>query len=180
MTDQPDTLIIAAASYDNVDAAIGDYEAVKALYYEIKASDAFDAAVISKDAEGKVEVVKKHEEPTRSGVTHGLGWGLAVGALTAIFPAVGLAGGLAVGGGAGAAAGAVAGHLAGGLADHDLKQLGETLEAGQAGLLVVYATNMADQVAANIKAANRIVSHATDVAADQLAADIKAAQGSDA
>ena len=57
----------------------------------------------------------------------------------------------------------------------DLKELGETLDAGQAGLIVVYETNLADQVAANIKAANRIVSKATDMAADQLAADMKEA-----
>ena len=58
----------------------------------------------------------------------------------------------------------------------DLKELGETLDAGQAGLIAVYETNLADQVAANIKAANRIVSKATDMAADQLAADMKAAE----
>ena len=179
MTAEPDTLIVAAASYDSVEDAVGDYEAVKLVYEAIKASHAFDAAVIAKNAEGKVEVVKKHEEITRHGGRHGLGWGLAAGALTAIFPAIGLAGALAVGGGAGAAAGAVAGHLKGGLADHDLKQLGETLENGQAGLLVVYAFDVADQVAANIKAANRIVSHQVDVAADQLAADIRAAQEAD-
>ena len=34
---------------------------------------------------------------------------------------------------------------------------------------MVYETNLADQVAANIKAANRVVSKMTDVAADQLA-----------
>ena len=38
----------------------------------------------------------------------------------------------------------------------DLKDLGEMLDAGQAGLIAVYETNLADQVAANIKAANRV------------------------
>jgi hypothetical protein len=33
--------------------------------------------------------------------------------------------------------------MKGGMPDHDLKALGEVLEQGQAGLLVVYATNMA-------------------------------------
>ena len=41
---------------------------------------------------------------------------------------------------------------------------------------MVYETNLADQIAANIKAANRLVSKATDMAADQLAADLKAAE----
>ena len=50
------------------------------------------------------------------------------------------------------------------------------LKKGQAGLIVVYATNMADQIAANIKAANRMVSMATDMAADELAEEIKEAE----
>ena len=58
----------------------------------------------------------------------------------------------------------------------DLKELGDALDTGQAGLIAVYETNLADQVAANIKAANRVVSKATDMEADQLAADMKKAQ----
>jgi hypothetical protein len=64
----------------------------------------------------------------------------------------------------------------GGMSRSDLKELGETLDAGQAGLIAVYETNLADQVAATIKAANRVVSRATDMAADQLAADMKQAE----
>jgi hypothetical protein len=40
---------------------------------------------------------------------------------------------------------------------------------------VVYEANLAEQVAANIKAANKLISKATDMAADQLAADLKQA-----
>ena len=54
----------------------------------------------------------------------------------------------------------------------DLKDLGETLDEGQAGLIAVYETNLADQIVANIKAANRLIYAATDFAADQLAADL--------
>ncbi len=175
MPDDPDTLYVAAASYGSVDAATADYELIKALYYEVKASDEFDAAVIEKQG-GKVKIVKKHEQPTRHGATHGLGWGLAAGAVAALFPAVGIIGALAVGGGAGAAIGAVSGHVHGGMKRGDLKELGDVLDEGEAGLIVVYATNMADQVAANIKAANRLVSMATDMAADELAQEIKEAE----
>jgi uncharacterized membrane protein len=132
--------------------------------------------VIAKDEKGKVEIVKKHEQPTRHGAAHGLGWGLAAGAVAALFPAVGIIGALTVGGGAGAAIGAVSGHISGGMKRDDLKELGQVLDEGKAGLIVVYATNMADQIAANIKAANRIVSTATDVAADDLAREIKEAE----
>jgi uncharacterized membrane protein len=176
MSDKPDSLFIAAASYASVDDAVTDYEAVKMLYHEIKASHDFDAAVIARDEHGKVHIVKKHEEPTRHGAAHGLGWGLAAGAVVALFPAVGIAGALAVGGGAGAAIGAVSGHVSGGMRRDDLKDVGEVLDEGQAGLIVAYATNMADQVAANIKAANRVVSKETDMAADELAEEIKEAE----
>jgi len=165
----PDTLLVMAASYDSVEAAEADYEAVKALYYEVRASHDFDAAVVARGDDGKIEVVKKHEQPTRHGAVHGLGWGLAVGAACAILPAVGLIGGLAAGGGAGAAIGAVTGHMKGGMDDDDLKALGEVLGEGQAGLIVVYATNMADQIAANIKAVNKRVSKEIDANADELA-----------
>ena len=96
--------------------------------------------------------------------------------VVALFPPVGILGALAVGGGGGAAIGAVADHAAVGMSRSDLKELGEMLDAGTAGLIVVYETNLADQVKANIKAANRIISKATDMEADQLAADMKKAE----
>lgn len=176
MSDAPDTVILAAASYESVDAAVSDYEAIKALYHEVKSSDDFDAAVIAKNEDGKVDIVKKHEQPTRHGAAHGLRWGLAAGAVAALFPAVGILGALAAGGGAGAAIGAVSGHVAGGMRRDDLKELGDVLDEGQAGLIVLYATNMADQIAANIKAANRVVSKETEMVAGELARQIKKAE----
>jgi uncharacterized membrane protein len=173
---EPDTLLVLAAAYDDVHDAEADYEAVKALYKEVATSHDFDAAVLARDENGKVEVVKKHEQPTRHGAAHGLAWGLAVGAAMAVFPAIGLVGGMTVAGGAGAAIGAVKGHVKQGLDDNDLKQLGETLNKGKAGLIVVYATNMADQIAANIKAVNKYVSKEIDANADELAKQIKAAE----
>src|SRR5262252_7971180 len=168
-----DTLFVLAAAYGSVDDAVADYEAVKALYAAVKTSHDFDAVVVVKETSGEVEIVKKHEEPTRYGAAVGLGWGLAAGVVAALFLLVGIFGVLAVGGGGGAAIGAVAGHAVGGMSRSDLKELGETLDAGTAGLIVVYETNLADQVKANIKAANRIISKATDMEADQLAADMK-------
>jgi uncharacterized membrane protein len=97
----------------------------------------------------------------------------------AIFPAIGLVGGLVAGGGAGAAIGAVTGHMKGGMDDDDLKALGETLNKGKAGLIAVYAVNMADQIAASIKAENRFVSKEIDARADELAAQIKDSQASE-
>src|SRR5215218_10113236 len=170
-----DTLYVIAAAYDDVDAAVADYEAVKALYRAVETSHDFDAAVIAKNEAGKVRIVKKHEQPTRHGAAVGLGWGLAVGVAAVLFPPIGI--GIATAGATGAAIGGVAGHASGGMSRSDLKDLGELLDAGQAGLIAVYEFDLADQVAAVIKAANRVISRETDMAADQLAADMKQADG---
>jgi uncharacterized membrane protein len=169
-----DVLYVVSAAYADVDAAVADYEAIKALYRAVRSSHDFDASVIAKDEDGKVHIVKKHEQPTRHGATVGLGWGLAVGVVAALFPPVGI--GIAAAGAGGAAIGGVAGHASGGMSRSDLKDLGETLDAGQAGLVAVYETNLADQIAANIKAANRVVSKVTEMEADQLAKDLKEAE----
>jgi uncharacterized membrane protein len=173
-TQDKDTLYVIAAAYDDIAAAVADYESVKELYDQVKSSNDFDAAVISKDDDGKVHIVKKHEQPTRHGAAVGLGWGLAVGVVATLFPPVGI--GIVTAGGAGAVIGGVTGHVSGGMSRSDLKELGDLLDAGQAGLIAVYETNLADQVAANIKAANRVISRATDMGADQLAADMKKAE----
>ena len=163
-----DTLVVLGASYDSVSDAEVDYEAVKALYYNAGAGHEFDAAVLERGADGKVKVSKKHEQSTR----HGAWTGLAIGAAAAILPGIGLA----VGAAAGAGIGAVTGHIKGGMKDSDLKQLGEVLDTGKAGLVAIYATNMADQVAASVKAEDRYVSEAMDADADALAKQIREAE----
>ena len=166
---EKDMLVVLAASYDSVSDAEVDYEAVKALYYDAGVGHSFDAAVLEHEADGRVKVVDKHEQSTR----HGAWEGLAIGALAAILPGIGLGVGAAVGAGIGA----VSGHMKGGMKDDDLKQLAATLDKGKAGLIVLYATNMADQVAASIKAENRFISAQIDANADELAKQIKAAEG---
>ena len=81
---------------------------------------------------------------------------------------------MGVGAAVGAGIGAVSGHFKGGMSNDDLKQLGAVLDKGEAGLIVIYATNMADQIAASIKAENRFVSDQIDADADELAKQLKA------
>jgi uncharacterized membrane protein len=161
-----DTLMVFAAQYDTEDAAVADYEAVKDVYVQSDLIDTYDAAVISRHTDGKVKIVKKHEQPTRQGAWGGLGIGLVGGALVALFPAVGLGGALLLGGGGGAL-GAIAGHVAGGMSRSDLKELGELLDDGQSGLIVIAATDLADHV-------QRAITRATKVEKKQLQADQEA------
>ena len=176
----PETLYVLAASYDNVDDALAEYRSIEAAWTHVSSSHAFDAAVVAKDETGAVEIVRRHDEPTRHGTASGLGYGLAVGAVVALFPAVGVLGALAVGAGSGAALGAVAGHAAGALTRDDLKTLGEVLDQGDAGLVVVYGPDMADRVSSAVAAANNRVRVTTDISVEQLASELDAAMSSPA
>ena len=158
---EKDTLVVLGASYGSVADAEVDYQAVKDMYAVAGVGHDFDAAVLERGSDGKMKVLDKHEASTR----HGAWKGLAIGALAAILPGIGLGVGMAVGAGIGA----VTGHFKGGISNDDLKQLGAVLDQGQAGLVVLYATNMADQIAANIKAENRFISDEIDSDADELA-----------
>ncbi len=150
-----DTFILFAASYDSQDAAIADYDAVHEIYVKSGLIDTYDAAVVSRHDDGKVKIVKKHEQPTRQGGWGGLGIGLVGGALVALFPAVGI-GAVVLGGASGAGLGALAGHVAAGMSRSDLKDLGELLDAGQSGLVVVAATDMAEHVERELKRAGKV------------------------
>jgi uncharacterized membrane protein len=152
-----DTFVIFAASYESEDDAIADYDAVHDLYVKSGLIDTYDAAVISRHADDKVKIVKKHEQPTRQGAWGGLGVGLVGGAVVALFPAVALGAGLLWGGAAGAGLGALAGHVAAGMSRSDLKDLGELLDEGQSGLLVVAASDMQAKVEDAIKRASKTV-----------------------
>jgi uncharacterized membrane protein len=122
-----ETTFIFVATYGNEDDAQADYEVVKELY----AADAignFDAAVIRKDADGKVHV-NKDETATRKGAWGGAAVGAVVGVL---FPPSILATA-----GVGALAGGLGGHFLKGLSRKDVKELGEQLDSGEVALLVV-------------------------------------------
>lgn len=172
----PDTLYVLAASYDDVGDALAEYRSIEAAWRHVSSSHDFDAAVVEKDARGKVDIVQRHDEPTRHGAAQGLGYGLAVGAVAALFPGVGVLGVLALGGGSGAAIGAVAGHAAGALSREDLKNLGEVLDSGDAGLVVVYPRDMADRVSVAITRAKTKVHATAGISGEELAADVRAAE----
>src|SRR3954469_20326514 len=142
-----DTMLAYVGLYDNVADAEADYQLVKDLHGEAGLIDAYDAAVVERREGGKTKIVKKNETPTRAGGVLGGGVGLATGLVVALFPFAAVGGGLLAGTTAGGAIlGAVAGHAAAGMSRHDLKELGEHLDAGQAGLVVVAVTDMGAKV----------------------------------
>jgi hypothetical protein len=52
--------------------------------------------------------------------------------------------------------GAVAGHAAAGMSRHDLKELGEHLDSGQAGLVVVGVSDMGAKIERAMKKARKV------------------------
>jgi len=124
---KPDGTFVYIGTYPDEAAARADYDVVKAMH-AVDAVGSFDAAVVTKDADGKVHV-SKDETATRAG-----GWvGAGVGALVGILFPPAIIGTAVVGG----VVGAVSGHLWKGMSRSDVKELGDTIDAGQAALVVI-------------------------------------------
>jgi uncharacterized membrane protein len=173
-----DTFMAYVGVYPSADDAEADYELVKDLHTKAGLLDAYDAAVIHRQADGKVKITKKHETPTRVGGVLGGGVGLATGLVVALFPfaAVG-AGLLAATTAGGAVLGAVAGHAAAGMSRHDLKELGEHLDAGQAGLVVVGVSDMGAKIEQAMRRAEKVQAKQLKADTAEIERDAKAAGG---
>ena len=172
-----DTLVAFVGVYDSVEDAEADYQLVHDLHSEAGLIDAWDAAVIERRDDGKVKIVKKHETPTRVGGVLGGGVGLATGLVVVLFPFAAVGGGLLAATTAGGAVlGAVAGHAAAGMSRHDLKELGEHLDAGTAGLVVVAVSDMGAKVESSMKRAAKL--EQKEMKADNAAIERDAASAS--
>ncbi len=173
-----DTFIAYVGVYDNVSDADADYALVKDLHTKENLIDSYDAAVIERRADGKVKISKKHETPTRVGGVLGGGVGLATGLVVALFPFAAIGGGLLLATTAGGAVlGAVAGHAAAGMSRHDLKELGEHLDAGQAGLVVVGVSDMGAKIERAMKKAKKLEAKELKADTAEIEADAKSAEG---
>jgi uncharacterized membrane protein len=173
-----DTFIAYVGVYDNVSDADADYALVKDLHTKENLIDSYDAAVIQRRADGKVKITKKHETPTRVGGVLGGGVGLATGLVVALFPFAAIGGGLLLATTAGGAVlGAVAGHAAAGMSRHDLKELGEHLDAGQAGLVVVGVSDMGAKIERAMKKAKKVEAKELKADTAEIEADARSAEG---
>ncbi len=159
-----DTFLAYVGVYDNAAGADADYEAVKELHTKAGLIDAY-------------EITKKHETPTRVGGVLGGGAGLATGLVVVLFPFAAIGGGLlAVTTGGGAVLGALAGHAAAGMSRKDLKELGEHLDAGQAGLVVVAVSDMGAKIERAMKQARKVEARQLKADTAAIEADAKSAQ----
>jgi uncharacterized membrane protein len=122
-----DGVFIYIGTYPSEVAARADYEIVKDAH-ALGVVGSYDAAVITKDENGKV-----HENKDETSTRHGAWGGLAVGAVVGLLFPPSIIGSAAVG----AAVGGVGGHLWKGMSRSDVKELGEIIDAGEACLLII-------------------------------------------
>jgi uncharacterized membrane protein len=147
---------IYVATYPDEMAARADYEAVKELH-EGGLVGSYDAAVITKDGNGKV-----HENKDETATRHGAWWGIAAGAaLGAIFPPSILASAAA-----GGVIGGVSGHLTKGMSRSRAKELGDFIGPGQAGLVVIGESKIEQAI-------QSAVTHAEKATAEELGVNPK-------
>src|ERR1700722_3303577 len=148
-----DGTFIYVATYPDRTAALDDYQAVKALHADGMVG-AYDAAVITKDAAGKV-----HENKDETATRHGAWWGVAAGAAVGVLFPPAILGAAAAGG----VIGGVSGHLAKGMSRSDAKALGDFIDPGQAGLVVVGESKLEDAIKHAVTRAEKQTAKQLDV-----------------
>jgi uncharacterized membrane protein len=164
MSDRP--VFVYAATYADRDDALADYDALIDLH-QAKLVGTYDVAVITKDADGKVHVMK-HEKPTQ----HGAWGGIAVGALLGIVFPPSIIGTAALGG----VVGGVGGHLRKGMSRGDVKELGELLEEGQAALIVIGESRVEEELDKALTRAAKAIEKELDADREELKRELEEAQ----
>lgn len=131
-----DSTFIYLATYPNESTALDDYQVVKDLHAG-GLIGSYDAAVITKDASGKV-----HENKDETATRHGAWWGVAAGAAIGLIFPPSVLGAAAAGG----VIGGITGHLSKGMSRSEAKELGDFIDPGQAGLVVVGEGKVEDAI----------------------------------
>jgi uncharacterized membrane protein len=148
-----DGTFILVATYPDERAAREDYQVVKEAHARGLVGS-YDAAVITKDMNGKV-----HENKDETSTRHGAWWGVAAGAAAGVLFPPSILGAAAVGG----VIGGVSGHLAKGMSRTQAKELGDFIDPGEAGLLVVGETKVEQAIAKAVTRAEKQTAKELDV-----------------
>jgi len=148
-----DGTFILVATYPDESAARDDYRVVKDAHASGLVGS-YDAAVITKDLSGKV-----HENKDETSTRHGAWWGVAAGAAVGVLFPPAILGAAAAGG----VIGGVSGHLAKGMSRSQAKELGDFIDPGQAGLVVVGESKVEQALAKAVTKAEKQTAKELDV-----------------
>lgn len=140
--------VLYAGEYPNVDDAMEDFQTIKDLHHE-KFIGHYESAVFKKEEGGKVKIINTDETPRAEGTVGGGIVGAVVGLL---FPPALLATTAA-----GAVVGAVIGHVSRGMPRRDVKDLGEMLDEGEAGVILIAEATAQEGAERMMKRADKIM-----------------------
>ena len=163
------TVTVIIGTYPNAEEANTDLEYIIDEREEHFAS-MFDAAIVSKDDDGKVSIDRRYETPISMGAWGGLVAGAIVGL---IYPPI-----LLELGAVGAATGAIAGHLWKGMSRGDVKELGDSLDDSCTALIIAVETTLADSARGRMGRATSITEKCVAARASDIDAAISAAADS--
>jgi uncharacterized membrane protein len=121
-------IVVFAGTYGSLHEAELDFQTIKDLHKE-KSVGKYEAAMFTKQDDGSVKIIDTDVTSRSKGLKIGAVAGAVVGIL---FPPSLIVGAIAGGG-----IGLMAGHFSKGLKRGDIKELGELLDDGQAGIVFV-------------------------------------------
>ena len=121
-------IVAYAGAYDLREDAEKDFQAIKDAHAQ-RLIGKYDSALFTKEEGGKVKV-KNTDSTSR---VKGAGWGAVVGGVVGLLFPPAILGGAIVG----ALSGGLIGNIAKGWGHGDIKDLGEALDAGEWGVILV-------------------------------------------
>jgi uncharacterized membrane protein len=151
--------ILYAATYKSLDDAKADFKGIEELHKE-KWIGKYESALFTKKEDGSVKILDTDATSRSKGLKIGAAVGLAVGL---IFPPSLLAGALLGGG-----VGLLGGQLSKGLSRSDIKELGETLDEGEAGIVMVGVVTPDEGFERYLERADKVMKKQVDMDAKEL------------
>jgi uncharacterized membrane protein len=163
---EPEGSVVYAGEYPDLATAEEDSLALKDLH-KADFIGHYDAALFTKEEGGKVKIVDTDESGRARGATGGAIAGAVIGI---IFPPSILA--MAAGGGI---LGGILGHVSSGMPRGDIKEIGELLDEGEAGIILVGETTIEEGLEKLLKKANKVLKKEIQANADEMKKELDAA-----
>ncbi len=151
--------VLYAGTYPDLDSARDDFETIKELH-KAEFVGHYDAALFTKEEAGKVKIIDTDETSRAHGAEAGAVAGAVIGVL---FPPSILL--MAAGGGA---VGAIIGHVSKGMPRGDIKEIGEMLDTGEAGIIFVGEPTVEAGVDKMMKKASKVLRKEIQDEADEM------------
>jgi uncharacterized membrane protein len=163
MSKNHDGVVMYFGSYGSLDDARADFEGIKILKAEKFIGD-YESALFEKNEKGDVKIIDT-DATERA-------WGAKAGAITGAVIGLVFPPSLLAAGAVGAGAGALAGNLMRGIKRKDIKEIGDMLDEGQAGVILVGFTTIEEGVDRLMKRAAKVMKQEVDAQAEELKAQI--------